>query len=624
MISEEVERQTMNVRSAKHLITAAFAAAALVVASGSIAAAADVSAEISSRETTVGFPVTLYVTIENASRQSEPSIPPMADVDVRALRAPSRSSQTTIINGRLSQTSSVTYAWELTARKPGLHEVPAMSIDVDGRRFTTAALSFEATPIEPSDHVLAEIVGDRASVYVGEPLNLTLRLWVEAYHNGQFEVTLSGEDTWNLVLDQQSQWGPFTAEIERMAAEREMPRFREVRRPDRAGVERDYYLYELTATVQPQATGSLPGGNVQIVVAYPTGLERAGGLLSFGRLAIAGQRIVVADAELAATDIKALPTAGRPADFRGAVGQFEIATEASPVRVQAGDPITLRISVSGGPRLDLLPPPPLAELSNVSADFKVGDEPLAGVVRDGVKYFAATLRPRRAGLTEIPAIPFSYFDPQSGEYHTAMSSPIAIDVQPADELALDSIVGGNPSSQSRGDASTNANETASRPTLNFMNFSGPSVLAWEAPPRPWPWVAAMLLPPLALAGTVAWQHWNAGWNSSPRRRARRAARRALEMLDRQATPDGVATALLSYVAERCSVPVGGLTRREAVYLLDSQQLQFDVVHEFDRVLSACESVRFAGAPAEDTHRLVDEARQCLWHLDQEPASGKEL
>lgn len=612
----------MNLRSAKGIVTAALAVAALVFAAGATASAADVAAELSSHETTVGFPVTLYVTVQNASQPTEPPAPQLPEVDVRSLGAPSRSSQTTIINGRLSQSSSVTYAWELTPRTPGHHEVPAQTIDVDGRRFTTSPLSFEATAIEPSDHVIAEIIGDRPSVFVGEPLKLTLRLWLQVYHNTQYDVTLSPEDTWNLVLADQSQWGPFHDSLAKLASERELPPFRQVRRKDREGAERSYYLYELEATVQPQASGSVPGGNVQVLVAYPTGLERAGGLLSFGRLAISGSKMVVADAQLSSTEIKPLPTEGHPADFRGAVGQFEIATEATPLEVKAGDPITLRISVSGGPRLDLLPAPPLAELSQLTENFKVGDEPLAGVVQDDVKYFVATLRPRKAGVTEIPAIPLSYFDPQSATFHTVTSEPIAIDVQPADELALDTIVGGNPSSHSSSEAAS-ADHDPARPMLNFANYTGPSVLAWDPPARPWSWLAAMLLPPLAYAGTVVWQHWNHGWTASPRRRAKLAAKHALDLLDRQATPDGVALALLSYVADRCAVPVGGLTRREAVFLLDERMPHVAAVHEFDRVLSECESVRFAGAPAEDTYRLVAEARACLSHLEQVCPSGKE-
>ncbi|MBX3411111.1 MAG: BatD family protein [Pirellulales bacterium] len=612
----------MNARSTKRIVTSALAVAALVFATGATARAADVAAELSSRETTVGFPVTLYVTVKNVSQPSEPAAPKLPDVEVRSLGAPSRSSQTTIINGRLSQSSSITYAWELTPRKPGQHEVPAQTLDVDGHRFTTPALSFEAHAIEPSDHVIAEIMGDRPSVYVGEPLKVTLRLWIEVYHNAPYDVTLSPEDTWNLVLADRSQWGPFQESLARLTSQRELPPFRQVRRADRDGVERSYYLYELQSTVQPQAAGTVPGGNVQVVVAYPTGLERAGGLLSFGRLAISSNQIVVADAQLASTEIKPLPTTGRPADFRGAVGQFEIATEASTHELKAGDPITLRITVSGGPRLDLLPAPPLAELSQLTENFKVADEPLAGVVRDNVKHFITTVRPRKAGVTEIPAISLSYFDPSTGTFHTVTSEPIAIDVQPADELALDSIVGGHPSSRATDDSSP-ADRDAARPVLNFANYTGPSVLAWDPPAQPWPWLAALLLPPVAFAGTVVWQRWNDGWTVSPRRRAKLAAQHALARLDRQATPDGVAAALLSYVADRCTVPVGGLTRREAVFLLDERMPHVAAVHEFDRVLSECESARFAGAPVEDTNRLVAEARQCLSHLEQECASGKD-
>lgn len=609
----------MNARSARTLIGASLACVTLAAAGTAVARPADVSAEISATETTVGFPVTLYVSIRDAAEESEPPAPQIKDVDVAPLGAPSRSSQTTIINGRFSQSTSVTYAWELTPRKPGKYTAPAMSIAVDGRTFHTPAMTFEAKAIEPSEHLLAEIAGDRPTAYVGEPVEMTLRVWIEPYHDDRYDVTLSAEDTWNLVLEDRSQWGPFQGTIERMAAEREMPRYREVRRLDPSGEERTYYRFEIEDTVYPQATGAISGGDVQVVVAWPTGLERAGGLLSFGRLALAGTQVIVAEAQLTDTEIKPLPTAGQPADFRGAVGQFDIATEAVPKHVQAGDPITLRIAVRGGPRLDLLQAPPLASLSQLTADFKVGDDPLAGVVRDDVKHFAATLRPRRAGITQIPAIPFSYFDPELGEYRTAKSEPIAIEVTPADKLAL----GGSDDDASGGDASLAGANGSPQVALSYVNFTGPSVLDWQEPQPDWPWYVAFLLPPAFLVGTVVWQRWNDVYNASPTRRARRAFRHAMTQLEPASTPDRVAAVMLGYVADRCAVPRGGMTRREAIYLLDTMAPQTGAVQEFDRLLSTCESMRFAARPADDAHRLVSEARHCLDQLEHERTSGKE-
>ncbi len=45
-------------------------------------------------------------------------------------------------------------------------------------------------------------------------------------------------------------------------------------------------------------------------------------------------------------------------------------------------------------------------------------------------------------MTEIPPIAFSYFDPKPAKFVTTRSDPIPIQVEKADVLALDAIVGG--------------------------------------------------------------------------------------------------------------------------------------------------------------------------------------
>ena len=47
-----------------------------------------------------------------------------------------------------------------------------------------------------------------------------------------------------------------------------------------------------------------------------------------------------------------LPTEGRPAGFGGAVGEFEIASELSAAQSAAGDPLTLRLKVTGTGNFD--------------------------------------------------------------------------------------------------------------------------------------------------------------------------------------------------------------------------------------------------------------------------------
>ena len=91
--------------------------------------------------------------------------------------------------------------------------------------------------------------------------------------------------------------------------------------------------------------------------------------------------------------------------------------------------------------MDLIQCPPLVDLPQLTADFKVTNEPLAGVVEGDTKIFTTSIRPRRAGIMEIPAIPLSYFDPASEQFVTVQSEPIRIEVVAAERLAVGSIVG---------------------------------------------------------------------------------------------------------------------------------------------------------------------------------------
>ena len=92
-------------------------------------------------------------------------------------------------------------------------------------------------------------------------------------------------------------------------------------------------------------------------------------------------RPIVAEAIVEPIDVLPIPTAGRPADYRGAVGKYQIVTEATPSTVKAGDPIKL-LHRHRGHRPDGIGPGAAAgRIAGARrADFKVPNEPLAGFV----------------------------------------------------------------------------------------------------------------------------------------------------------------------------------------------------------------------------------------------------
>jgi hypothetical protein len=125
-----------------------------------------------------------------------------------------------------------------------------------------------------------------------------------------------------------------------------------------------------------------------------------------------------------------LPKQNQPPEFNGAVGNFSVAASASPTNVTAGDPITLRVQVAGDGNLDALPFPGGTEW----ADFKLYPptskvEPTDQLGMSGVKTFERVVIPQKPDLAALPAIRFSFFDPQQKAYRTGESPPLPITVR---------------------------------------------------------------------------------------------------------------------------------------------------------------------------------------------------
>ncbi len=125
---------------------------------------------------------------------------------------------------------------------------------------------------------------------------------------------------------------------------------------------------------------------------------------------------------------KALPSAGRPADFSGALGSFKLDVQADPIELQIGEPIALRLSISGEGNFDFIDCPKMTnpegwKLYNPSRmDLqRTRDDDADRLV------FAQNIVPQ-SGKTEIPPFRLSVFDPRRGEYITLMTDPIPIRV----------------------------------------------------------------------------------------------------------------------------------------------------------------------------------------------------
>ncbi len=125
------------------------------------------------------------------------------------------------------------------------------------------------------------------------------------------------------------------------------------------------------------------------------------------------QKDITATSPEAAMTVLPLPAEGRPPDFGGAVGSFKISTDVSATKSTVGDPLTLRMHVTGAGNFDRVESRMLSgddrwKTYEPKASFNSPDP----TGHRGEKIFEQPLIAPQPGTHTIPPLKFSYFDPE--------------------------------------------------------------------------------------------------------------------------------------------------------------------------------------------------------------------
>jgi hypothetical protein len=497
--------------------------------------------------------------------------------------------------------------------RPGRFVIPAIKVQADGKIFSTRPVAFVATKSSTGDLLFVDVIGNRKKIYVGEPVRLTLRVWIRPYTEASMRHTLSEADMWGLVSMKQSRWGVFRKSIEDMLRRRRRPRGREVLRKDSKGNDRSYYLYEIDSETWPDRPGPIDIGDVAIAVDYPTGLKRTQGFFAFdSQLRLTGTRLIVGTANVGDVKVLSIPTADRPVLYRGAVGRFEISAQALPREVYVGDPITLTLSVRslGSGRLAQLQAPPLGAMPELTKNFKIPRESLAGVVNGREKVFTVSLRARSEKVTEIPPIPLVFFDPGLDQFGTTWTKAIPLRVKAVDKLALSRVVSAVSPSQTYG-------ELTERSEGINANFVGPDVLrGGDGVLFDWWALAILAAGPGIFVGVLGVRLWRALRNNPTQSRNRTARKRAMRRLNEVTGPEGVADTMIQYVADRLDAIAVGMTRADVVDKLRRAEAPDELIRQTDELLRRCEEHLYSGNPRQHTADLAREAEKCVRRLEK--------
>ena len=478
----------------------------------------------------------------------------------------SRSSNISIMNGRTTQSSTVTFTYTVVPTSEGTLKVPAATIKVDGKSVKSGTASIEVLPASQQHSQQPQNQQQGGNSRQG-------RQQQSAASSGQ----ISGSDLYMSV----------TANRKKIY--------------EQEAVMLTYKLYTLVNIQQisgdyvvfPQKTGKIKIPSItfdtQVEVQNhsmdPFDIFFGGGSLS----QMVRKQIVAPAVEI---DVMPLPTP-KPDNFSGAVGKFTVSATLTPDQVNANDAATLRLVVSGQGNMKLMKAPTV----RFPQDFEVYDPKENNKTTNtstGAKgniIYDYVVVPRHGGKFSIPPVEFCYFDPEQERYNTVRTDSFHLAVAKAK---------GQPVAYTREQEDLNVLSNDIRfiklgeyTSEDEDDFFGTSSY----------WVTYLLLF-LAFIVAFLWlrhqQKLNPNsWSVKGKKAGKVASRRLkqasklMHAKDDAAFYDEVMRALLGYAGDKLSLPTNELNKENVISGLTSRGVEQEVVDSFIAVLSDCEFARYA-------------------------------
>jgi len=454
----------------------------------------------------LGESATLSLTFEDGSPRNVPMPPNVAGLQI-AYVGPS--SQFSNINGETK--STVTYNFMLTPRQAGDFVIPALQAQVNGQIMTNQPLKLTVTPPNSpppeavnsgSEVAFMRLTLPKDKVYVGEVITADIKIYlrddVQNHSQPQFN---------SLPAD-----GFFVGKGVYQNGYREQIGNR-VYTVIPASI-------PLTATkAGPVSVGPVTGSIVVLLPSSNQGgdpfFERSG--IRFPFFGGGEQKQVSLATDTLNVESLPLPTEGAPPNFNGAIGSYTMTVNVGPTNVAVGDPITVRVQISGRGVLDALTLPDQPAWRDFKTypptqNIKTTDQ--LGI--EGTKTFEQIVTPQNTDVHELPVFSFSFFNPDTKTYQTL--------TQPSVQLAVHS---GGTTPAPMIAATKTASSQAPLPPQDILPIKEQFGALTQAGPllltRP-VFLAAQSLPVFAWLAAFVWRKRTDSLANNPRlRRQRRVA-----------------------------------------------------------------------------------------------------
>jgi hypothetical protein len=354
--------------------------------------------------------------------------------DFQVLSGPNTSTNSSvqIINGQVSRKVEYVFTYILRASKEGTFTIPAATISVDGKTYNSNTLQVKVAKSNTGQQSTEETAGElflRAHIsnstpYLGEQTIITYKIYTNIpISNIDASKISSFSGFWSKDLFQNL---------------KEYPQSREVING------KEYVVAEVRKfALFPQQSGEIiiDPGEIECVAQIRSGSQRKSSdpfFDSFFNDPFFNNRYKNVEKQLLSNslkiDVKPLPTRNKPANFSGAVGNFNFNAEISETEVNANESISLKFTLQGKGNIELIDPPSV----NFPPDFEVYDPDIKNNIRlntngvSGTRTFEYLIIPRNPGDFTIQPVTISFFDTNKNKYEILQSPEYKIKVNKGD------------------------------------------------------------------------------------------------------------------------------------------------------------------------------------------------
>ena len=519
------------------------------------------------------------------------------------LMGPSRSEQssTQIVNGSVSSTSSITFTYILMANTAGEFTVPGASIVADGNQMISNSVKIKVLPqdqnhnssrrnndnsssIQPSSNasvsnqdLFITATASKTNVYEQEAFVLTYKIYTRESNlqlNNAKLPDFKGFHSQEIEMTTNAQWTP-----EHYKG-------------------RNYYTTVYRQFVLfPQQSGKLFIEPAQFQMTVNKPVQSADPFDAFFN---GGNNVIEIKKPITtpkiAINVNPLP-AGKPTNFLGGVGEFNISSSINSKELKTNDAITIKLVISGTGNLKLISNPEI----KFPDDFEVYDPKVDNQVRltkeglTGNKVIEYLAIPRHAGTYKIPGVSFSYFDIRSKSYKTLNTEDYVINVEKgagnADQVIANFTNKEDLKVLGEDIRYIKQNEVTFQPKGSF--FYG-SMSYW----------LFYIIPALAFILFFIIYRKQAAENANvAKMRTKKANKVAIKRMKlagkllsenkKDAFYDEVLKALWGYISDKLNIPVSRLSKDNIEEKLRNHGVSEELIKEFLNALNDCEFARFA-------------------------------